>query len=330
MKRELLERAGVQPGQPAAEQAVTLVRAIPLRFGDSAGRRDPESALDSGWFAGAGECIRVMSELFRGNTGRGSAFGGPWPYMMTGGRLLAPAVPVVLSETEAEGPDGCYRLRGGTVYREAVGHERPLLAVSNTLPEQESGVDLLWFGDAERYVVRAGQIEIEDLFSVMRLPATRKALDRLLIRVRRVDPAVAEGLMLAETTTDSAEIEVRRLRELVQGEGWRDPARLFAGKTGVVQALFNRDQLRVEMEGGQEVVFNLVEERTGWRAFVWQGRYPFRLLSLSVSDQTIRLSGTLRPDLDPLTHSLRGRLAFELHADLVALGGASARAGIRR
>jgi hypothetical protein len=241
--------------------------------------------------------------------------------MMAGGRVVAPAVPVVVSGVEAEGPDGCYRLRDGVVHRESVGRERPLLAITATEPDTGSAVDLLWFGEAERYLVRDGRVEIEDLFSVMRLPASSQALERLLIRERRADPAVVDGLRLDVAATEPAEIEVRRLRELVAGQGWRDPERLFAGKAGVVRTAVDRDQLTVEMDGGQEVVFNIVEERSGWRAFVWQGRYPFRSLALSVSDRTVALTGTLRPDLDPLTHALRGRLAFELNGDLVALGG---------
>jgi hypothetical protein len=325
MKRELLERVGIDPDQPAAAQAAALVRALPLRFDRVTGQRDPSSALESGWFAGAGECVRVMSELFRGDTGRGTAFGGPWPYMMSGGRLVAPALPVVLGGTQADGPDGCYRLREGVVFREAVGRERPLLTMSKGVSDEGSGFDLLWFGDAARYLVRAGRIEVEDLFSVMRVSASARALDRLLIRVRQVDPAVVEDVPLADSAPEPAEIEVRRSRELLAGEDWRDPQRLFAGKAGVQRTAVDRDQLKVEMDGGQDVVFNIVEERNGWRAFVWQGRYPFQLLALSVSDRTVAFTGTLRADLDPLTHSLRERLAFELHADLVALGGGTPR-----
>jgi hypothetical protein len=322
MKPELLERVGIRPDLPAAERAAAVVRALPLRYESVVGRRDAASAVESGWLSGAAECIRVMSVLYQGDIGRGTAFGGPWPYMKSGGRLLAPALPVVLSDVEVEGPDGWYRLREGVVQRESAGRERPLLAITKTGPETGTAFDLLWFDDAARYLVRGGRIEIEDLFSVMRLPATASAMERLLIRARRVDPAVVGGLCLDAPTADPAEIEVHRLRELVVGESWRDPERLFAGKEGVVRAAVDRDQLTVEMEGGQEVVFNILEERDGWRAYVWQGRYPFRSLALSVSDRTVALTASLRPDLDPLTHSLRGRLAFELNGDLVALGSA--------
>ena len=322
MNRELLQRAGIALDQPAAEQAAAVVRALPLRFESVASQRDTASALESGWFAGAAECIRVMSTLIQGDTGRGTAFGGPWPYMMSGGRLLAPAVPVVLSGVEVEGPDGCYRLRDGVVHREAVGRERPLLTTATTEQDAGSGFDLLWFDDAARYLMRDGRIEIEDLFSVMRLPASSLALERLLIRARQVDPVVFDGLCVGGAAAEPAEVEVRRLRELVVGDGWRDPERLFAKKAGVARTAVEGDQLRVEMDGGQEVVFNIIEERYGWRAFVWQGRYPFQCLALSMFDRTVALTATLRPDVDPLTHSLRGRLAFELIGDLVALGGA--------
>jgi hypothetical protein len=323
MKRELLERAGIRLDLPAAEQAAALVRAFPLRLEHVGGQRDVASAFESGWLAGTGECIRVMSEFFRGNTGRGTAFGGAWPYMTAGGRVLAPAVPALLAGSEVEGPDGCYRLRDGVVHRESVGRERPLLALRAAESIAGSPFDLMWFGDGERYLVRGGQVEIEDLFSVMRLPATTQTLDRLLLRARRVDPAVIEGLRLEATPTAPAEVEVHRRRELITGDSWRDPERLFFGKAGVVQTAVMGDQLTVEMEGGQSVVFNIVEERSGWRAFVWQGRYPFRSLELSASEHTVALTGILRPDVNPLTHTLRGRLVFELHGDLVALGAAA-------
>lgn len=320
MKRELLERAGIPLDRPAAEQAAALVRALPLRGDIAGGRRDAASALESGWYAGTGECLRVMSEVFRGETRRGSAFGGRWPYLLAAGRVVAPAVPVVAGRVETEGPDGWYRVRGGVLHRESVGGERPLLALDPTLPVAGMAFELMWFGDRERYLVRGGRVEIEDLFSVMRVPATRHALERLLLRAKRVEAGVLHGLELDATSQDPAEIEVGRLRELITGERWRDPESLFAGKAGVVRTAVEGDRLRVEMEGGQEIVFNIFEERGGWRASLWQGRYPFCALALWTTEDTVRLTGTLRPDLDALAHSLRGRFAFELHGDLVALG----------
>ena len=274
-----LETVGIPSHLPAAEKAASLVRAFPLRIDSHQGQRDVGTVLESGWFAGTGECIRVLAEVYRGSTGRGTAFGGRWPYLSGGGRLLAPAIPVLVGEDEISGPDGSYQVRDRIVWRETVSQTQPLLRMDGA--EEDSGrrFDLLWFGDNERYLVCSGVLEIEDLFSLTRLPLTHDLLDHFLIRVRRVDGEVTDDLSMVEGDIRPT-IEVRRLREMVGGDGWRDPCRLFASRVGIRRVDRDGERLVVEMEDSERVIFSIVEERNGWRAFVWEGTFPFQSLVL--------------------------------------------------
>lgn len=319
MINRLLEAAGVPGYLPAAEKAVALIRAFPLRFEGAARSRDLRSVLESGWFAGANECVRVLAEVYRGTTGRGAAFGGSWPYLEVAGWLVAPAVPVVVEDSETSGPDGVYRLRDGAVWREAVGHDQPLLFTADPSEVLGDRFDLLWFGYRERYLVRGDTLEIEDLFSLMRMPLEARFLNRFLPRVRRRDETVVADLALAGSTRQPT-IEVRRRREMVHGEKWRDPCQLLSSRAGVRSVERDGDQVVVEMGRDEQLVLKVVDERDGWRAFVWEGTFPFQGIELLEHDEVLSLTGTLGRDLDPLKHGLRGRLAFDLNADLVALG----------
>jgi hypothetical protein len=315
----LLESAGIPIDLPAAEKAVALVRSFPLRFDGGARSRDASTVLESGWFAGAGECVRVLAEVYHGRAGRGTAFGGSWPYLEVGDRLLAPAVPVVVKEAETKGPDGAYRLQDGAVWREAVGQDQPMLDISGSPVVLGGRFDLLWFGHRERYLVRGDTLEIEDLFSLMRMPLESRFLDRFLPRVRRRDVTVVADLSFAGSTRQPT-VEVRRHREMVHGETWRDPRRLISSWAGVRGVERSGDHIIVERDRDEQVVLNVVEERDGWRAFGWEDAFSFQGLALLQHDDVLSLTGTLSRELDPLTHGLRERLAFDLNADLVALG----------
>jgi hypothetical protein len=315
---QYLETVGIPSHLPAAEKAVALVRAFPLSVQSDEGQRDVGTILDSGWFAGAGECIRVLAEVYRGSTGRGAAFGQRWPYLSGGGRVLAPAVPVLVSEEEVSGPDGSYQVRDQIVWRETVSQPRPLLRMDGTVENSGPGFDLLWFGDNERFLVGNGLLEIEDLFSLTRLPLTHDLLDHFLSRVLRLDRALVGDLEMEAGDTRPT-IEVRRLREMVPNDRWRDPCRLFAARVGIRRVDRDGERLVVETERPQQVVFSIVEERNGWRAFAWEGTFPFQSLVLLERGEVLSLTGTLSREIDPRERGLRGRLAFDLNADLVAL-----------
>jgi hypothetical protein len=319
MNPEQLAAAGIPTELPAAEKAAAVVRAFPLRFSGETGHRDLSTVVESRWLAGTSECLRLLSGVYRGTPGRGTAFGTSWPLLSAGGRLVAPALPVVAGRGEGTGPDGSYELRAEVVWREAVGEWAPFLSISGAPPTPGAGFDLLWFGSAERYLLRAGMLEVEDLFSVLRVPATTSLIDRLLIRGQRIDPEALEGVPLSDSP-GSGEVEVRRSIQLLPEEAWRDPRQVLAVRTDLRHVERQGDQLVAETALEDRVVFNVVGEQHGWRVYTWEGEYPFRTLRLIKRGQVLVLSGALNPDLDPFTPGLRGRLAFDLRSDLVALG----------
>jgi hypothetical protein len=163
-------------------------------------------------------------------------------------------------------------------------------------------------------------LEVEDLFSVFRVPATMLLLERYLLRPRRVDRGAIEDVALAERDAP-AEVEVRRPVDLVPGEEWRDPVRVLSKRVDIHRVERQRDQLVADTARGDRVVFNLVDEARGWRLYTWEGEYPLRTLGLTEIGGVLHYSASLGPALDPLTHGLRGRLAFDLRSDLLALQG---------
>ena len=320
MTVDLLRLLDIPPDLPAAEKAAAVVRCCALRREATAPSRDIDSVVESRWFSGTAECARFLAELFRGTMGRGTAFGGPWPFLQAGGRVIAPALPVVASATDATGPDGSYRLSDGIVLREAVGEERAILGTDRAAVASGLEFDLMWFGAGERYLVRGGTLEVEDLFSVLRLPATRLVVRGVLSKTLRADLEVLSDLPFGPSGGGGAEIEVRRPRELVGSERWRDPAEVLGARPGIRKVIQHADRLVAETERGTELVFVPREEPAGWQLFSWEGDYPLRTLAMSADGTVLSFRGTLRPGLDPLTPGLRQRLAFDLRSDLVALG----------
>jgi hypothetical protein len=318
MIEDLMRAAGIVPHQPAAEQAAAVIRRFALRVRADGGGRDLRSIFESRCFAGPKECLRVLAEIYRGTPARGTAFGLPWPYLEAGGYLLAPALPVALGSDEADGPDASYGLRDRVVWREAIGETRPFLFTEAEPAATDSGVELLWFGDSERAAVRDGMLEVEDLFSVFRLPASMLLLERYLLRPRRVDRAAVEGLEL-DRPQAPAEIEVRRPRELMPGDAWRDAAALLRARADIRGVEAGHEQLVADTRHGERVVFNLVAEPGGWRLYTWEGEYSFQTMSLIEVGGVLHFSATLASHIDPLTHGLRGRLAFDLRSDLLTL-----------
>jgi len=238
--------------------------------------------------------------------------------LQVGGRLLAPALPVALSSTETTGPDGHYHISAGVVWREAVGERRPFLATDGARAAPDGAFDLLWFGGGERYLLRGGILDIEDLYSVTRIRATRQLVARLLLRALRVDSEVLDGLSFSDRAARS-EVEVRRPRELLAGSGWRDPERVLAIRTDIQSVVRRGDQLIARTERDQVVQFNVVEEARGWRVYTWEGDYLYRTLALFQVNDVVSYSGTVDAEVDVLASGIRGRLAFDLRSDLVAL-----------
>lgn len=315
----LLAAAGVDPSLPAAQQAAQLVRRLPLRWRGTTGSRDIATVLESRWFAGAAECHRVLAQLFRGSTGRGTAFGATWPYLEAGGRIAAPGLPVVVGAAEEQGPDGCYRLAGRAVVREAAGECRPLLALGGDATGGDEGFDILWFASAERYLLSAGILEVEDLFSVLRTAVSGAQIEAWLVRGMRVDQRLLDGVAVT-AGGQRPEIEVRRPIELVAGGRLPTPEEALAKRAGIRQAKRHGDEITVSTEDDRSLVFSASQERDGWRLFLWDGDFPYQALGLRRAAGHLRLTATLGDRVDPLAPGIRTRVAFDLRSDLIALG----------
>jgi hypothetical protein len=325
MDRRLLAAVGIDPDLPAAQAAALLVRSLPLRFRPRSDARDPDTVVESRWFAGPAECARVLGRLFRGATVRGAAFGSVWPYLEAAGLVVSPALPVAAEVDEQQGPDGAYQLADGRVWREAVGHRRAFLSAGGAAEDaDDKGAELLWFGGSERYLVRAGTLEVEDLFSKLTVPASRALVERMVVRGLRSDRQVLEGVGLTDRQAP-AEIEVRRPTGLVSGDIWRDPAAVLGRRVDIQRVERRGDEIVAETARDTTTVFRIAEEPRGWRLFLWDGVYPLRMLALLERGGHLAFAATLAPELDPLAPGVRGRLAFDLRSDLVALGKGTSR-----
>lgn len=319
MDARLLESLGLSTGLPAAEKAAGLVRRLPLRNDTAVASRDPVTVLETRWFAGSGECLHVLGELYRGTTRRGGAFGVSWPFLEGGGRIVAPALPVAATADESVGPDGSYDVSHGFVWREAVGTRSPFLALAGAADEiPGGGFDLLWFGDGERLQLREGVLVIEDLFCMLRVPASAALIDRLLVRALRVDPEVADGLSFG-APRGPAVIEVRRQTALLGSARWRDAAALLRVRADVEAVEERGDRIELRTSHEHNVIFTLVQDPAGWRIVRGDGEFPYPVLSLMERDGVLQLTAAIDPSIDPLGPGVRGRIAFDLRSNLVAL-----------
>lgn len=304
---------------PRGPAAATAVLRLPLRWTPDDAAAAAGTALERGYVGSAAECGRLLAEAVGAEPSPVRAFGGEWPAVESAGLLLAPAVPLPLPIGPSDGPDAAYRRDGTRVWRESGGAEA--LVLSGPLPEPAPGepFDLLWFGDAERYLLRGGRLTVDDLFCELRLWPSRAGLEHLLVRLRRADPAILAGLEVVGAA-EAAEITVRRPRQLSAEDRWRDPERFLACRADIGGLTAGRGALTAATVLGARVVFAVEEHATGWRAAVVEGEYPFSALELEADGGLLALSGTLAAAVDPLAPGLRGRLAFDLRSDLVMLG----------
>ena len=178
--------------------------------------------------------------------------------------------------------------------------------------------ELLWFGDGERFMVSDGVLEIEDLFSTLRLGVSRSWLEASLVRKMRVDERILEGLEVAAAGR-RPEIEVRRPVELVAGGRIPDPEALLRARAGVRRVDRRGDEITVSTEDDRRVVFNVAQERDGWRVFLWDGESPYQVLTLSLANRHLRLTAALGDEIDPMAPGVRVQVAFDLRSDLITL-----------
>jgi hypothetical protein len=301
------------------DQATALIRRAPLRWFEGDSHRDSDSALESGWFLGADECARTVAAFAGLPVLDGGAFGRRWPVLGDARGWLAPGLPVTVGDQPTTGVDGEYRRLEGNIWREAGGVEALVLKTAVDREPPGSPFDLLWFGDAERFVVRAGRLEIENLFALFRAPAAYTLLDRLLIRARSAGTDIVSNITFADPTT-APTVEVRRPAELSADDRWRDPVLFLGMRAGVENPRRTGDTIAANVSGGTRVAFRATDGPLGWRLDLAEGRFPFNALRLAREGSVLVLSATLDAALDVTAAGVRARLAFDLRSDLVALG----------
>jgi hypothetical protein len=178
--------------------------------------------------------------------------------------------------------------------------------------------ELLWFADRARYLVAGGRLEVEDLFSLLRMGVTRARLKGWLVRDMGVDERVLDDVHIP-AQEDRPTIEVRRPRELVAGGRQPTPEELLGVRSGALKARRAGDQITVTTEGDRRVVFTVAEERHGWKAVRWDGEFPYRVVALRCGERAVSLTATLDEGLDPLAPGVRSQVAFDLRSDLISV-----------
>lgn len=301
------------------QAAAAAIRRMPLRRHEGDGEANPAAVSDRGWFLGVDECARFLESSCGGELRPARGFGGRWPVVSTPEWLVAPAVPLVVSRHGGDGVDAAYELRGETIWREAGGVEARLIELGDDNACPGEPFDLLWFGESERWVLRRAMLVIDDLFAEVELPATRALLEKLLVRGRRLEPAVLDGLSF-DAPTGRARLAVRRPAALTSPDTSPDPEKLFLARADVERVARRGDLLELVTAHGDRAVFSCREEANGWRATLEEGNYPLTGFSLRILGDVLELSADLDARLDPLAPGLRGRLAFDLRSDLVTLG----------
>lgn len=279
-------------------------------------RRPPDDPRTAGWSPSPEAFAELLAAHHRLPVAQWTGFSRPWPVVAAPGLLAAPGLPGALGPAALEGPDGRYQLAEDRVLREAAGRETTPLR--REPGPTEPAVDLLWFDDLTRWVLRDGGLEAEDRLCRLRLGASRPRLERLLLRGLRVDPGAIDGLDLEPTLP--ASIEVRRPRELV-GESWRDPAAVLGAAEGVEEITRRGDRIEVRRGPSAPQLYVLEPAPAGWRARRLRGDGPVAAIALRCEEDAVAACVELDPRVDPLAPGVRGRLAFDLLSDLVVLGG---------
>ncbi len=308
--------------QPAPEivHAAELARRLPLRWSDEDFGTSPEDVLDRGWFFGPEECVRVLTREAPVDRVAGGGFGRSWPLLVGSGRwTIAPGLPIALGPSAAMG-GGCeFRRDGCVILRDAAGTESPFLVDDDSEPAPGEPFDLMWFGDAESYSVHRGELEIQDLFGVLRVPATREVLEDLVVRTRRVPETVLSSIDLGDPA-GSQVVEVSRPVALIAHDRWRYPQNLLETREDITAATARGDDVRVTLVTGESAVFCCEVSADGWRLSLRSGAYPLREIRLDRREDSLRLSATLDRRINGTAPGMRQRLIFDLRTDLVKLG----------
>ncbi len=310
----LVSAAGIDPRQGATEAAALMVRRFPVRIGgrDQGGA---EEIVECGWCSGLEAFGELMTLVTSSPCRWGAAFGVRWPWFEVGGTLVAPGLPARLGlGTEEAGPDGVYTFDGEVVYREAAGRREVFLETVVSAPETTPEFTLLWFSDTARFLLRDTVLEVEDLFSKTRCSVDRSRLEHILIRSQRVDGDVIEGLPF-DPDPQPTTVEVARERGAATAP-LRDPVAFLESRIDVEEVITQGDRAIIKDVRGETVEFLATPRDSGWLLERKAGRFPFEALSLQEIDDHLVLEATLAPEHDLFTPGLRGRVVFDLNADL--------------
>lgn len=304
---------------PRIARAVTLILGLPLRWADSDGGSSEDSVLARGWFQGADECARVLASQMRLENREGGGFGAGWPILRSGAWTVSPAMPVAVNGETVVGVDGEYRGDANGVWREAGGAEDLFLTTDLSGPAPGAPFDLLWFGDFERFTVRDGTLEIEDLFGTLRVPGSQQVLDRLLVRSRRTEGEALVGLPMTDRGGPQT-VEVRRPEDLSRNDRWRDATSFLAARADIKSATTRGAIVEARTVGGATAIFGCDESVDGWALTLREGNYVFTEICAVHRAKSLSLCATLDRGIDALAPGMRGRLIFDLRTDLVTLG----------
>ncbi len=308
------------PLEAGIVRALDLVRRLPLRWAASDEGRSVDTVLEAGCFEGAEESARVLSTVAALEIVEGGGFGGTWPLLQASGRVLAPGMPAAVGAASSRAVDGEYRRDGEGIWREAVGVDEAFLTIGEPRAAPPGAeFELLCFGETERYTVRAGVLEIEDLFGLLAVPATADLLDRVLVRGRRLKPEALSSVRAAEHAKPQV-VEVRRPLALSAKARWRDAEAFLAARADIASTRSRGG--RVEIIGADKAasMFALEEHEAGWRLTLQKGRYPLTAIHLEQRSTTLHVRAALADWIDGLAPGVRGRLFFDLRSDLVTLG----------
>ena len=313
-RTSLLVAAGIDPRQGSVEAAAMLVRSVPLRIGLS-GPETPEEAVDCRWCSGIKNYSEILNRIVGSPCRWGQAFGVRWPWFGIDDHVVSPGLPVrSIRGAEEIGPDGAYTNDGESIFREAAGRRNTFLEMRTLSNEDRPAFSLLWFSDTARFLVKGTTLEVDDLFSRTRCGLTRPTIERLLVRTHRVDAGVLEGLFIGNNPEPTT-VEVARPVQQTDGP-LPDPEAYFWSRVDVKGVSVERDQLIIKDHRDEEIVFRMTCGEEHWHVDLVEGLFPYRAVDFVQEGEQLILRAVLGNEADIFSPGLRGRVVFDLNADL--------------
>jgi hypothetical protein len=215
---------------------------------------------------------------------------------------------------EEIGPDGAYTNDGETLFREAAGRQGTFLEKGVRSTEERPDFSLLWFSDTARFLVKGATLEVDDLFSRTRCGLSRSTLERLLVRSHRVDVGVLEGLFFGDSPQPTT-VEVARSVEQSDHSIYA-PETYFRSRIDVKAVSVNGDRLIIKDHRDQEIVFRMTHGDGHWHVDLVEGLFPYQGVDLIRDGGVLVLRALLGTDVDIFSPGIRGRVVFDLNADL--------------